>query len=324
MSFFKDLLRDIANLDDDDDQSFKGSVCPYALFSASRVEETAIMDLLVKRNNDQRQQIKAAYQQAYGKSLEADLETVLTEDLKDLALALLMIPAQYDAQQVKQAMQGFGTDEDVLIEILASRSNEQIIEMKKAYKEAYQSELEDEIESDTRGDFEDALVSLCKGTRSDDTDVDKRQADWDAKALYEAGENKTGTDNALFIEIFTTRSDAQLRRTFQRYTKYSDVDMMKAIDSETSGHFEDCLTAIVKCAMNKPAFFAEKLNLAMEGSGTRTKALIRVLVTRSELDLKKVVAEYKKKYGRPLQQDILAEASGAFETALLTLCGSDD
>ncbi|KAJ8402030.1 hypothetical protein AAFF_G00372650 [Aldrovandia affinis] len=340
MSFFRGLIKDIkANLgrDDDDDTSSHGTVSSFVLFSANSdaaildraikakgVEEGYIMDLLVKRNNEQRQQIKAVYQQTFGNALDKDLESALTDHLKDLALALLRTPAQYDAQQLRQAIEGFGTHEDILIEILASRSNEQIREIKKAYKEEFDRDLEDDIKSDTRGNFEDCLLSLCKGARSEDTEVDKAMADIDARILHEAGEKKTGTDDSVFIDIFTTRSDAQLRKMFERYAKHSDVDISEALDSEMSGHFQECMIAIVKCAMSKPAFFAEKLFQAMEGRGTRTETLVRVLVSRSELDLKKVVAEYKKVYGKPLQQDILAESGGALETVLLTLCGSDD
>ncbi|KAJ8347150.1 hypothetical protein SKAU_G00285510 [Synaphobranchus kaupii] len=100
--------------------------------------------------------------------------------------------------------------------------------------------------------------------------------------------------------------------------------MTEALDFEMSGDIQNCLISIAKCAVNKAAYFAEKLHEAMEGYGTRTETLIRVLVSRSEKDLELVVKEYKKLYEKPLQQDILAESGGDLETALLALCGSDD
>lgn len=51
---------------------------------------------------------------------------------------------------------------------------------------------------------------------------------------------------------------------FERYSKYSKVDVAKAIDLEMKGDIESCLTAVVKCAGSRPAFFAEKLYLAMK------------------------------------------------------------
>ncbi|KAJ8347149.1 hypothetical protein SKAU_G00285500 [Synaphobranchus kaupii] len=165
MTLLKDLFRRVVDLgsDDEEDASFHGTVGPDPLFLASEdasfldraitaegVEEGAILARLVKRNCEQRQQIKEAFQQAYGKALDADLGTALSGDLKDLALALLKTPAQYDAQMLREAMKGFGTNEDVLIEILVSRSNAEIAEIKKVYQEEYQRDLEEDIDSENR------------------------------------------------------------------------------------------------------------------------------------------------------------------------------
>ncbi|NXW81876.1 ANX11 protein, partial [Alopecoenas beccarii] len=58
--------------------------------------------------------------------------------------------------------QGFGTDEDTLIEILASRNNKEIREASRYYKEVLNSDLTQDIISDTSGDFQAALVALAK------------------------------------------------------------------------------------------------------------------------------------------------------------------
>ncbi|NXX99065.1 ANX12 protein, partial [Centropus bengalensis] len=58
--------------------------------------------------------------------------------------------------------QGLGTDEDTLIEIMASRSNQEIREVNKYYKEVLKRDLTQDIISDTSGDFQKALVALVK------------------------------------------------------------------------------------------------------------------------------------------------------------------
>ncbi|CAB1319488.1 unnamed protein product, partial [Coregonus sp. 'balchen'] len=173
---------------------------------------------------------------------------------------------------------GLGTDEDTLVEILASRTNKEIKEIKKAYKEEYKNELENDIKSETGGDFSNALLSLCKATRNEDTIVNQELADSDAKALYEAGEKKKGTDCSVFIDILTTRSAPQLRQE---------------------------VLQVHECAGSKPAFFAERLNLAMKGKGTWVKILTRVMVSRSEVDMVRIKQEYKKTFGKTLYQEIL-------------------
>ncbi|XP_069555831.1 annexin A1a [Brachyistius frenatus] len=286
------------------------------------VDESTIIEILVKRSNEQRQQIKEAYQQASGKPLETALKTALKGDLEDVVLALLKTPAQYDAQLLKLAMKGLGTDEDTLIEILASRNNAQILEIKKVYKGEYKKDLEDDIRSDTSGDFKTALLALCKASRTDG--VSEQLVDSDARALYEAGEGRKGKDCSVFIDILTTRSGPHLRKVFDRYSKYSKVDVAKAIDLEMKGDVESCLTAVVKCAGSRAAFFAERLYLAMKGKGTRKNILTRIMVSRAEIDMKRIKDEYKKNYGKTLYQEILDDTKGDYEKILLALCGGEN
>uniref|UniRef100_A0A8D3BVY2 Annexin n=1 Tax=Scophthalmus maximus TaxID=52904 RepID=A0A8D3BVY2_SCOMX len=285
---------------------------------AKGVDENTIIEILVKRSNEQRQQIKEAYQQASGKPLELALKSALKGDLEDVVLALLKTPAQYDAQQLKLAMKGLGTEEDTLIEILASRNNREILEIKKVYKEgAYTCPC-------LVGFNTVKLLCLCLSQASRTEGVSEQLVDSDARALYEAGEGRKGKDCSVFIEILITRSAPHLRKVFERYSKYSKVDLAKAIDLEMKGDIENCLTAVVKCAGSRPAFFAEKLNLAMKGKGTRKRILTRIMVSRSEIDMKRIKDEYKKNYSTTLYQDILDDTKDDYEKILLALCGSQN
>lgn len=313
----------------------QGTVKPFAQFNAAAdvavldkaikakgVDEVTIIETLVRRSNAQRQQIKAAYQQTNGKPLDVALKAALKGELEEVVLALLMTPAQYDSFLLRSAMKGLGTDEDTLVEILASRTNKEIQDIKQVFKQDYKKDLEAEIKSETSGDFRNGLLSLCKATRSEDSVVQEDLADKDARALYEAGEKRKGTDCGVFIDILTSRNASHLRRVFQLYSKYSKVDVAKAIDQELKGDIENCLISVVKCAGNKPAFFAEKLNEAMKGSGYKGKILTRILVSRSEIDLAKIKQEYQSKFGKSLYQEIQDDTKGDYETILLALCGN--
>uniref|UniRef100_A0AAQ6A6G3 Annexin n=1 Tax=Amphiprion ocellaris TaxID=80972 RepID=A0AAQ6A6G3_AMPOC len=290
------------------------------------VDENTIIEILVKRSNEQRQQIKEAYQQASGKPLESALKNALKGDLEDVVMGLLKTPAQYDAWHLKHAMKGLGTDEDTLIEILASRNNRQMTDIKKVYKDEYKKDLEEDIRSDTSGDFRTALLALCKVQMCPDlrSGVCEQLIDSDARSLYEAGEGRKGKDCSVFIDILTSRSGPHLRKVFERYSKYSKVDVAKAIDLEMKGDIESCLTAVVKCAGSRAAFFAERLYLAMKGKGTRKNILTRIMVSRSEIDMKRIKEEYKKNYGKTLYQEILDDTKGDYEKILLALCGPEN
>uniref|UniRef100_A0A670YHS3 Annexin n=1 Tax=Pseudonaja textilis TaxID=8673 RepID=A0A670YHS3_PSETE len=292
--------------------------------TAKGVDEAGIIEILTKRTNSQRQQIKRTYQQVHGKPLEEALKKALKSNLEDVVVAMLKTPAEFDADELRYSMKGLGTDEDILIEILASRNNNEIRNINIQYQEAFKRDLAKDIASDTSGDFQKALLALAKGDRNENPHVNEELVDNDARKLYEAGERKKGTDVNTFIEILTTRSSAHLRRVFKRYQSYSKHDMEKVLDLELKGDIENCLTAIVKCAVSKPAFFAEKLYLAMKGSGTRHRTLNRIMVSRAEIDMNEIKGFYKAKYGVSLCQAILDETKGDYEKILVALCGGDD
>jgi len=344
MSIFKKFFKNIIHDRDPEDNTvtvkgkpkpkYYGTVTPYPNFSASSdaavlqsaieskgVDEDVIISVLVRRSNEQRQKIKVVYEASTGNKLDSDLKAALRSDLEDVSLALLMTPAQFDAVQLRKATKGLGTDEDILVEILATRSNQEICEIKRVFKEEYKEELEDVIRSDTSGDFTEALLAMLKADKDESVEVDMSLAQKDSETLFESGENTDGTNVSAFINILTTRSAKQLSKTFEKYACVSDITLPKALELELSGDIEDCLIDIVKCAWNMPAFFAEKLHLAMAGYGTCEKTLIRVLVSRSEVDLQKIVEQYRAMYNITLQEHILEETKGHYEQVLLGLCG---
>ncbi|KAM3874052.1 annexin A1-like [Diretmus argenteus] len=344
MSFFKKFFKNVIHDRDPDEDTitvkgkpkpkYYGTVTPHPHFSASSdasvlekaietkgVDEDVIISVLVNRSNEQRQQIKRVYETSTGEALADALKSALRSDLEDVVLALLMTPTHFDAHQLRVATKGLGTHEHILSEILASRSNQEIRELRKVFQEEYQEELDDVIKSDTSGDFTLALLALLKANKDEDNEVDMDLAKRDANALFEAGENTKGVDIYAFIDILTSRSGPQLSKTFQQYSAISDVNLPKALRMELRGDIEDCLIDIVKCAWSKPAFFAEKLHLAMKGHGTCDETLIRVLVSRSEVDLKKIIEEYSTMYERSLQEDIVGDTKGHYQKILLALCG---
>lgn len=56
----------------------------------------------------------------------------------------------------------------------------------------------------------------------------------------------------------------------------------------------------VECVQSPAAFFAKRLNDSMDGMGTDDTTLIRVIVSRSEIDLADIKSEYERIYNRTL------------------------
>uniref|UniRef100_A0A8C2EGK7 Annexin n=1 Tax=Cyprinus carpio TaxID=7962 RepID=A0A8C2EGK7_CYPCA len=287
-------------------------------------DENAIIELLGTRSNKQRVPLKAAYKTTYGKDLFSDLKSELKGDFEDLVLAMLKTPAHFDASELKEAISGAGTDEACLIEILSSRSNAEIQEINKVYKAEYGKSLEDAISGDTSGHFRRLLISLSQGNRDEKETVDISLAKQEAQKLYAAGENKVGTDESQFNAILCARSKPHLRQVFHEYQQMCGKDIEKSICSEMSGNVESGMVAVVKCIKNTGAYFAERLHKAMQGVGTKDRTLIRIMVSRSEVDMLDIRQEYLRLYGKSLYTAISGDTSGDYKKLLLKLCGGSD
>uniref|UniRef100_UPI0037E84217 annexin A11a isoform X1 n=2 Tax=Semicossyphus pulcher TaxID=241346 RepID=UPI0037E84217 len=287
-------------------------------------DEQAIIDLLGSRSNKQRVPLLRSYKTAYGKDLIKDLHSELSGDFRKLVMATLKSPSEFDAYELNSAIKGAGTDEACLIEILSSRSNAEIKEINRIYKQEYKKTLEDAITGDTSGHFRRLLVSLAQGNRDERENVDISLAKQDAQALYSAGENKLGTDESKFNAILCARSKSHLRAVFLEYQHMCGRDIEKSIGREMSGDLESGMVAVVKCIKNTPAYFAERLYKAMKGAGTKDRTLIRIMVTRSEVDMLDIRQEYIKNYGKSLYTHISGDTSGDYKKLLLKFCGGSD
>lgn len=56
---------------------------------------------------------------------------------------------------------------------------------------------------------------------------------------------------------------------------------------------------------NKAAYFAEQLYTSMKGMGTNDRQLIRVVVTRCEVDMVQIKQEFQRNYGKTLESFIV-------------------
>lgn len=307
--------------------NFNASQDAEALYNAMKgfgSDKEAILDLITSRNNKQRIEISQAYKSLYGKDLIADLKRELTGKFERLIVGLMRPLAYFDAKEIKDALQGIGTDEKCLIEILASRTNQQIHNLVEAYRDAYERELEADVLGDTSGHFKKMLVVLLQGTREEDDVVSEDLVEQDAKDLLEAGDLKWGTDEAQFIYILGNRSKQHLRLVFDEYLKISGKPIEDSIRGELSGDIEKLMLAVVKCIRSTPEYFAERLYKAMKGLGTKDNTLIRVMVSRSEIDMLDIREVFRTKYEKSLHSMIKDDTSGEYKKALLKLCGGDD
>ncbi|KAK0049189.1 annexin A7 [Biomphalaria pfeifferi] len=321
--------------------------------------DDAIIHVVSSRCNQQRQELKDMFKALYGRDLIHDIKGELSGDYKELVMALFVSPAEYDAWCIKEAIYGLGTDEQALVEILMTRTNDQIKEIRAAYpnvvhksRVAKDTQFEKDIKDDTSGDFKRLLLSAAMGKRYEIPQnrleqavqeiinpqdnqgtgmfevnytklCDQEKAKVEAQQLYKAGEARWGTDEETFNRIFSTRDYYQLRATWDEYVKITQRDILNSVDRETSGNFKKGLRAIVMNIRSRPMFFAEKLCDAMKGLGTDEPTLIRIIVSRSEIDMVQIKECFLKLTNKTLWRWIKEDTSFNFKKLLQAIVGKN-
>ncbi|TKY69192.1 Annexin D5 [Spatholobus suberectus] len=232
-------------------------------------------------------------------------------------------PAIRDVKVVRKALTASVVDNQAIIEVICSRTPSQLRRLKEVYLSTYHSYLEHGIESQTSGDHKKLLLAYVSTPRYEGPELDLVIVQQDAEQLYKSGEKRLGTDEKMFIKIFSEKSSTHLAAINSAYIASYGHSLEKAIKKETSGSFESALLTILHCATDPAMYFAKILRKSMKGVGTDDSRLIRVIVTRTEIDMQLIKVAYYKKYGKPLTHVVRSDTSGHYKDFLLNLLGSD-
>lgn len=249
------------------------------------------------------------YSKEINRDLLNDIKSETSGNFEDLLVALLTPTIEYDAAQLRKAMKGIGTDEEVLIEIIGTRAPAELEQITAAFKYLYEHDLEADVRSETSGDFKKALCSRLKNKDEAQPDINR-----DVDVLYKAGQGRIGTDEAVFVSILSTRSKQYMAQLNVAYANKHGKSLASVVESECSGDFRRSLLALV----TPPAeYLADKLYKAMKGMGTDDKCLIRIVASQRGRLLKEIGQVFLNKYQKSLKKMVEDDTSGDYKKLLV-------
>eukprot|EP01125_Pyxidicula_operculata_P006163 TRINITY_DN2149_c0_g1_i1.p1 TRINITY_DN2149_c0_g1~~TRINITY_DN2149_c0_g1_i1.p1 ORF type:complete len:338 (-),score=83.28 TRINITY_DN2149_c0_g1_i1:27-1040(-) len=282
-------------------------------FKGIGTDEKTVIKILCNRSKEQLAQISLAYQQRHKHTLIHDICDEVSFNFQKLLVSLCTPRDQMRANHLTVATKGLGTNERFLIDVFAHATNAEIFELQSRFPQA----IEGVVGDVSFGNFAKAIKALLKGARDENPYVDDVRAQQVADQLYAAGEGKLGTDDSVFVDVFTKYSSWFLQRVNFFYQQKYKHDLVTAVKKETSGNYKSLLVALAK---PKLVFYADRLYKAMHGAGTDDAGLIYCMSILNKAELKEVARIFgERRKGKTLAAMIKGDTSGHYEEALLAL-----
>lgn len=220
-----------------------------------------------------------------------------------------------DADLLRKAMKGFGTDEKTLSRILADKDPIQINAIRVAYQNRHKRNLLNDVQGETGGWFEEGLCAIIRGPLQQDI-----------VAVRQASEGP-GTKEKILNDVLLGRSNADMqaiKQAFQSTYRQSLESVIKGeLSMKTERHFLMVLAAnrneesapVVPQQIDQDVM---DIYRATEGkAGTDELLVCSILSQRSDRQIGAIAHTYKQKFTRDLETVIKKEFSGHMELALL-------
>ncbi|EOY19973.1 Annexin [Theobroma cacao] len=220
-----------------------------------------------------------------------------------------------DSEKLKKAFQGLGTDEDEIIMILGHRDASQRKQIRETYQQLYNESLIDALNSELSGDFRTAVILWTY----DPSERDARLANGALKS------KKKGVKQLeIIVEMSCASSPQHLVAVRQAYCSLFDCSLEEAIAASVSMPLKKVLLGLVTSYrydkelvdMDVANLEADRLHEAIKTKELAHDDVVYILSTRNFHQLRTTFECYRKKYGNPIDKDIMKSGKGDLESLL--------
>ena len=164
-------------------------------------DEKALIRTLATKDPLQVNVIRDTYNQRFRKHLLTDVQGEVSGWFEEGLCAIIRGPLMQDVVLLHNAMDGPGTKEKVLNDVLLGRSNADMRAIKDLYKRTFHTSLESDVKGDLSMKTERHFLMVLAANRNEDSaPVVPSQIDQDVMELYKATEGRTGTDELLVVQ----------------------------------------------------------------------------------------------------------------------------
>lgn len=137
----------------------------------------------------------------------------------------------------------------------------------------------------------------------------------EVEALYKAMKG-FGTNESVLIKVLSKQDPIRMNTIREQYQARYHKDLVKHLEDETGGKFEEALVAIARGPLIGDCFALKK---AMKGLGTKETMLNDVLIGRSNADIHAIKTEYQRIHHTSLEADLRGDLSAATEKMFIMI-----
>ncbi|XP_077999608.1 annexin A13-like [Glandiceps talaboti] len=127
-----------------------------------------------------------------------------------------------------------------------------------------------------------------------------------------------GTDDNVLINVLTGTSNEQRQEIVNKYKVLFGTDLIDDVEAHTSFNFGKVCTGLLRTLRE---YEAHCLMKAIKGLGTDEDTIIEIICTCKEIEELKDI--YHTAYGNTLENDVIGDTSGDFQTLLVALLQGD-
>ncbi|KAL3984894.1 Annexin family protein [Acanthocheilonema viteae] len=306
----KNIHGTVTGPSDDNFHPIKASEKLRQALNGLDTNEKAIIEVTVGHNNFQRQQIMNTYEYLHSRILMDDLKDELGGFFLDTISSLFIPTHFYLATLLHQSLCNYKLNRDVAVEIGCTRTTTQMKAIMNAYRMTYCSTLERDTVIKVEGIFGVMLqLLLCSPRNEQINETDmliEKHVDLIIKKLFIG-------HSWRHIAAVIDKIDAKLGGNGHF------IETQIIYNGNIPSDIKNILLTIVKISRNTQWYFAEKLHNALSNSKPDHKTIIRILVSRNEIDLSNICYEYSKHYNHSLIFDIGKICRGEYYHLLSSL-----
>ncbi|KAE8153744.1 hypothetical protein BDV25DRAFT_148712 [Aspergillus avenaceus] len=220
-----------------------------------------------------------------------------------------------EAEVLRKAMKGFGTDEKALIQVLSKKDPVQMATLRHTYSNYIRRDLYKDVHSETGSYFRQGLLAVIDGPLLHD-----------GSCVREAVKGM-GTKEWMLTDVLVSRSNADLNAIKSAYRRTYNRSLEKDVEDDLSYETRNLFGMILRATRHEENFPVDRRAMEEETKSLHSATTVRVknnvqevcaiFARSSDNELRAINEIFTERYNSSLEKHLEKQFSGHMQEAIL-------